>query len=179
MKRRTEQYTPKYTYSEWLHWEERGELIDGALVEKSQRLGPKHDKAVASFKAELASAIREADCNNCFVGEPIEYKITNHTVLRPDIYVVAGKINKTYLDFPPVIVAEVISKVTEERDRGLKFSLYEQQGIKYYLIADAMKKSIEVFELVDGKYELKNGNPFFFQLNDSCRIIVDLDLILK
>ena len=179
MKRSREKYTPRYTYSEWLHWEERGELIDGVPIEKSQRIGPRHDKAVASLKAELATAIREAECKNCSVGEPIEYKITNHTVLRPDVYVVAGNINKTYLDFPPVLIAEVISKVTEERDRGLKFDLYQQQGVKYYLIADAMKKSIDVYELTDGKYELKNESTTFFQLNATCKIIVDIDIILK
>jgi len=176
--RRQEKYTPHYTYHEWLHWEERGELIKGIPVAKSTRVGPKHENAVSEFKARFTSAITKTGWKDCHVPEPIDYKIANDTILRPDVFIVCAKINKTYLDFPPVLVVELISKVTEERDRGIKFQLYEQHRVKYYLIADAMKKGIEIFELVQGKFELKTYNTVFtFQLSNDCQLLVDFENI--
>jgi len=176
--RRAEKYTPRYTYSEWLHWEERGELIEGIPIEKSKRIGPKHEKAKAKLKEELALALTKAMCKGFTVGDPIDYKITNETILKPDIFIVAGKINKSYLDFPAVIIAEIVSKSTEERDRGIKYRFYEQQGVKYYLIIDAMKKVMGIYELVEGKYQLQPyQNDFQFQLNESCKMVPELDNI--
>jgi Putative restriction endonuclease len=45
-------------------------------------------------------------------------------------------------------------------------------GVKYYIIADCEKKSIEVFELIDNKY--KQINTTTFDLSPSCNIIVDV-----
>jgi len=174
--RRREKYTPQYSYHEWLHWEERGELIKGIPVAKSTRIGPKHENAVSEFKSRFTSAIIKAGCKDCHVAEPVDYKITNDTILRPDVFVVCAKIKKTYLDFPPVLVVEVVSKVTEERDRGIKFQLYEQHSVKYYIVADAMKRSIETFELIQGKYELQTYSTVFtFQLSNDCQLSVDFD----
>jgi Uma2 family endonuclease len=178
MRRKPEKYTPQYTYSEWLHWDERGELIKGFPIAKSTRIGPKHEKAVSAFKAELTSALVKAESKNCYVGEPIDYKIANDTILRPDVFIVCGKINKTYLDFPPVIVVEVISKATEERDRGVKLECYEKHGVKYYLVADAMKKNLDVYTIVDGKYEMLPPESIYkLQLNNNCELQVELDNI--
>ena len=179
MRKRTEKYTPTYTYSEWLHWEERGELIKGLPIEKSTRIGPKHEKAVGAIKALFAEGLSAAACKACYVGEPIDYKIANDTILRPDVFICCGKINKSYLDFPPVLVAEVVSKISEERDRGIKFVSYEKHGVKFYMIVDAMKKSIEIYKLVENKYELQNyeGN-LELELGNDCNISVTLESIL-
>ncbi|HEX8461212.1 MAG TPA: Uma2 family endonuclease [Segetibacter sp.] len=175
MRRRAEKYIPTYTYSEWLHWEERGELIEGAPIPKNTRIGPKHEKAVADFKTAFTTALAKVDIKNCNVGEPIDYKIANDIILRPDVFIVCGKINKTYLDFPPVIIVEVISKATEERDRGIKFESYEKHGVKYYLIADAMKKSVEIYLLADGKYQPETyKGDFEFDLGSNYKLSVQL-----
>jgi Uma2 family endonuclease len=175
MRRRTENYTPKYTYSEWLHWEERGELIQGLPVAKSTRIGPKHEKAVAAFKTALNTAFESANIKDCKVGEPIDYKISNDTILKPDVFVVCSKINKLYLDFPPVLVVEVISKATEERDRGVKFEAYEKHGVKYYIIADAMQKTIEIYQLVEGKFRLENfENNYELQIGNNSAVSLQL-----
>ena len=70
----------------------------------------------------------------------MDFKISDDTILQPDVLVVCGKINKNFLDFPPVLVVEILSKSTEERDRNVKYDFYEQEGVKYYLIVDVKKK---------------------------------------
>jgi len=67
--------------------------------------------------------------------------------LVPDILIVCGEIRKKYLDFPPILVVEILSPATALKDRHTKYELYQQQGVKYYLIADTDKKTIEIYEL--------------------------------
>lgn len=73
------------------------------------------------------------------------------------------------------MIAEILSKSTEERDRGIKYDYYEKEGVKYYLIADLKKKKLEIYELVDGKYLFQPyQNSFQFQLNEKCKITPEL-----
>lgn len=68
---------------------------------------------------------------------------------------------------------------TALRDRHTKFQLYEQQGVKYYLIADADKKTVEVFVLKNTKYEVENTVSYAFALKNTCLITPDLTNIFK
>lgn len=66
----------------------------------------------------------------------VDYIIADDTILQPDMLVVCREITKKYLDFAPGLVVEVLSPSTALKDRHTKYYLYEQQGIKYYLIVD-------------------------------------------
>lgn len=60
---------------------------------------------------------------------------------------------------------EVLSKSTAYNDRIVKKEIYEVQGVKYYLIADPKKEIVEIFELVDGKYQTLNRTTFELGIN--------------
>jgi Uma2 family endonuclease len=47
-----------------------------------------------------------------------------------------------------------ISPSTEERDRGYKFKLYAQQGVREYWIADPEAHVLEIYALKESGYEL-------------------------
>ena len=53
-----------------------------------------------------------------------------------------------------------------------KYNLYEMCGVKYYIIADPQKKSVEGFELRDNKY--KETNTTTFVLTRDCSIIINV-----
>jgi Uma2 family endonuclease len=74
------------------------------------------------------------------------------------------------LDFPPVLVVEVLSPSTASKDRGEKMELYQMQKVKYYLIADAHFKKIEIYELLNDTYQPISINPDFFEftLEENC-----------
>jgi Uma2 family endonuclease len=168
-------YIPHYTYEDWLHWEGRWELIDGVPIAMSPMPVPSHQQTAGDLFYRFKDAL-EAGCDNCAIYLPIDYKLSDDTIFQPDLLVVCGEINKPYLDFSPALIIEVLSKSTEERDRGIKYDYYEQQGVKYYLIVDWKKKTIEIYELINNKYQLqpyKSG--FEFQLNDGCKICPELD----
>jgi Uma2 family endonuclease len=166
-----ERYIPHYTYEDWLHWDGRWELIEGVPIAMSPMPIPEHQRVASELRTELTIALRKSKCEHCKAYDPLDYKISDDTIFEPDVLIVCGKINKTYLDFPPTLVVEILSKSTEERDRGIKYEHYEQEGVKYYLIVDIKKKSVEIYELVDGKYKLRpNNDNYTFKLEEACTI---------
>jgi len=175
-----EKYIPHYTYDDWIRWEGRWELIEGIPIAISPMPMPEHQRVATEIRGEFWLALKKKGCKDCQAYDPIDFKIAEDTILQPDVLIVCGKIHKTYLDFPPVLVVEIISKATEDRDRNVKYDYYEQQGIKYYLIVDWKKQSIELYELVNGQYQLKpSENGYEFQLNEECKIAPLLDNIWK
>jgi len=114
------------------------------------------------------------------VYNPIDYKISDHTILEPDILLVCDDIEKDYLDFAPVLLVEILSTSTLLKDRHAKFNIYQQQGVKYYLIADPEKDKLEIYELVDKVYRpatiIDENRPEFLP-EEGCSIQPDFSQI--
>ncbi len=64
------------------------------------------------------------------------------------------------------------------KDKNKKFQLYEQEGIKYYLLVDIDKKQINIYKLEDGKYMLQEAEEnFAFELDEDCKVVPQLKAI--
>lgn len=176
--RNVQKIIPHYTVEDWQHWEGVWELIDGHPIAMSPSPIPKHQRAAAEMRTELILALRKAKCKSCRAYDPLDYILADDTILVPDILVVCGRITKKFLDFPPVLVVEILSPSTALRDRSTKFQLYEQQGVRFYLLVDTENKKIETYRLIDGSYELQNeADDFLFELENDCRIRPDFSTI--
>lgn len=70
---------------------------------------------------------------------------------------------------------EMISPTSIKRDRVIKFELYREQGVRYYLLADYLKKTVEVYELIDNFYKQTKSNTF--ELDKTCEIEFDFEEI--
>lgn len=141
---------PHYTYEDYCRWEGQWELIDGIPYAMSPAPRPEHQAVTGNLHAEFRTAIKKAHCS-CKVYQPIDYKITEDTVLNPDVLLVCQPIKKAYLDFPPSLVVEILSPATALKDRHTKFDIYEQQQVPYYLLVDVDKKEVEVYMLNEHK----------------------------
>jgi Uma2 family endonuclease len=138
---------------------------------------PEHQRVAGELFFAFKTTLNRG-CKDCKVYLPLDYKIADDIVLQPDLLIVCGTIPKKYLNFPPKLVVEILSPSTMLKNRNTKFQMYETQGIKYYLIVDINKKVVEIFELVNGKYQLQPyQNNFAFNLEDDCLITPDLDNI--
>ena len=158
---------PYYTVEEWERWKDQWELIEGIPFAMSPSPVPKHQIISGNLFSILKDALK--DCKPCKVYLPIDYKIANDTILQPDILVVCGEIKNKYLDFTPALIAEILSPSTALKDRHYKYNIYEQQGISYYLIIDPENNILEIYALIDGKYQLQNtSGPFTFSFNSEC-----------
>ena len=61
----------------------------------------------------------------------------------------------------PDLIVEVLSRSTMKKDIGIKKEIYERNGVKEYWIINPWSKTIEVYHLVDCKFELDNIYQIF------------------
>jgi Uma2 family endonuclease len=170
-------YIPHYTYEDYCQWEGRWELIDGIPVAMSPVPRPAH-QIVGGVLFSIFREQLKKNCKSCIACPPIDWLVKDDTVLQPDFLVICGPpLDNAYLAFPPELVAEVLSPSTAIKDRNAKFKIYEEKGVKYYLILDVKLKKLEVYQLIEGKYQLVSENPpsFDFTFHNNCSITVSFD----
>jgi len=164
---------PHYTYHDYEQWEGQWELIEGIPYAMSPLPVPKHQKIAMALGAEFTLMLKS--CKQCTAYQPVDYRISDDTILQPDMLVVCEEITKKYLDFPPTLVVEILSPATALKDRHSKYSIYESQGIPYYLIIDPDTEQVEIYKMNGGVYSLeKNGKLFSYQFSlGSCSATID------
>jgi Uma2 family endonuclease len=172
-----EKYRPHYTYADYCLWEGRWELIEGMPYAMSPAHNSRHQLVATELGSKFSQALK--GCKKCKVYQPIDWKITEDTVVQPDLSVICKPFNTiTHLDFPPALVVEILSPSTAMKDRREKFELYEKQGVKYYLIVDPAFNKVEIFELISNSYQAVAVTPsaFDFLIEDCTAIISFVDL---
>jgi Uma2 family endonuclease len=167
-------FTPeRYAYKDYELWEGDWELINGYPVAMSPSPNRKHQGVTSDFIWRVKNAMEKNKSNcNCQVYSELDWIISNDTVVRPDVMIVCGKFETDFLTFPPTLILEIISQSSRMRDRNTKFTLYEMCGVKYYLVADTDKESIEIYQLINNKYEQIQAEQF--QLTEKCSVEIDL-----
>ncbi len=168
-----ERYRPHYTYEDYCQWEGKWELIEGMPYAMSPAPIPAHQGVSVMLSFEFVKALKK--CKNCRAFQPLDWKISEDTIVQPDLLIVCKKIEKKFLDFPPALVLEILSPSTASKDRGEKMELYQSQQVQYYLIIDPQFKKIEIYQFTDKAYELVSINPanFLFNFDDQCNVDVN------
>ena len=143
---------PYYTYDDYKNWEGNDwELIYGQAYCMSPAPMIKHQHISSKISWELQNIFK--DCTKCKTLLPIDWKISDDTVVQPDNSVICHEpTNEAYITKAPKIIFEILSKSTAKKDKGLKYNLYEQEGVKYYIIVNPEDEIAKVYELKDGRY---------------------------
>ena len=166
---------PNYTYDDYCLWEGSWEVIEGIPHAMSPSASPNHQRICSEVNVALANALSQQSCD-CNVYHPIDIKIAENTVVQPDVLILCQSPQKLFIDFPPILVVEVLSPSTREKDLHTKFELYQNFGVKYYLIVDPDVQHILAYELTGSVYgEMRN--PSTFNLTSDCEIAPDLGQI--
>ena len=164
-------YLPRYTVEDYLQWEGDWELIDGIAVSMAASPVSAHQRMAMRISAALFDALKNEECLDCEVLYELDWHMTSDTVVRPDIVIVCLAEIEEYISHPPALVVEILSPSTAEKDRTVKFDLYQSQGVKYFLIGDPDNGSVEVFQLSGGCYvNLPAATSYQFALTDNCQI---------
>ena len=163
---------PNYTYDDYCQWEGKWEVIEGIPYAMSPSASPTHQRITANLIFAFKLALRDVDCS-CEVYDPVDIKITENTIVQPDVLILCEPPTKLFIDFPPVLVVEVLSPSTREKDIHTKFKLYQDFGVKYYLIVDPEAKKILAYELIGSNYQ-EMPEHSIFRLTDECDIAPDL-----
>jgi len=172
------EHIPRYSISDYKHWEDAWELIYGYPYAMAPSPIVTHQSVSMNLSIELNNQLK--DCKKCQVLYEIDWEISNDTIVRPDNIVICyepdEKINKK-----PEMIFEITSPSTVKKDEGLKFELYEREGVKYYTIVYSDKNVAKSYILKDGRY-IKLGDysdeKAVFQL-DECEVEVDFSNIWR
>lgn len=169
------EHLPHYTYEDYCQWEGNWELIEGVPYAMSPLPTSKHQR----LSGELYVLLREQlqKCKTCEVSLPVDWKIDEATVVQPDLFVAYFDFkNVKYISKPPVVVVEILSPSTRDKDLFVKRPIYCSQGVKYYVIVDPDNDTYKVLQLAERDYKEAKTNhtgTFKFQLADDCAIEVD------
>lgn len=171
---------PHYTYDDYVQWEGRWELIQGIPYAMVPAPALKHQLIAGKINRQLGNLLE--NCEKCEVFLPVDWPITDDTVVQPDVLVVCGEyMGVIKLEKTPVLVFEILSPSTSKKDRYLKYRLYEYAGVKYYCIVDPETNSAEVYVLQKEKYtreETFKEGRIFFDLGP-CQIEFDFGKVFK
>lgn len=141
---------PHYTFEDYERWEGRWELIYGIPYAMSPQPNLKHQRVSGNIHSLLAEALH--DCGPCRAFLPVDWKIADDIIVQPDNLVVYADVSGQYLTVPPVLVVEILSPSTASKDRNLKYRLYEQEGVRHFVLVDAEAERADVFELRGGAF---------------------------
>jgi Uma2 family endonuclease len=140
-----------YTYDDYRNWEGNWELIGGIAYAMSPAPMIKHQDLASAINAQLYNQLDT--CSQCKVLGEVDYKISDDTVLRPDIALACGEMGEHYLTKAPEIIIEILSPSTTSRDEKYKFALYEQEKVTYYILIYPEDLRAKIYRLKDSHYD--------------------------
>ena len=137
------------------------ELIDGYLVRK---IRPFTIHAIVS--GNIGYIFHQL--MKCTTLEPIKnfgVHLTDKDVFIPDVSVAHGwsQIEEFSIRGAPALVVEILAPATVKLIRGYKMRVYEAAGVPEYWIVNHYDKSVEVYLLKGGRYELDNVYTLYSQ----------------
>lgn len=170
------EWLPQYSYKDYKQWEGHWELIYGLPHAMSPSPKRKHQLCERRFLRIVEDALgQNTNVCHCDVYHELDWIVDDNTVVRPDVMIVCGKFEDDFLRFPPTLILEIASDTTRLKDRNIKFNLYQNNGVKYYLIADVERESIDMFILKDNRYTEFNSDTF--TLTSACSIQLNIQKI--
>jgi len=159
----------RYSVEDYQEWsdDEKWEIIDGILYDMSPAPRIKHQNIVGNFFLNF----KTHPANPCYTGiAPTDVVLDAYSVVQPDVFIVCdgGKITENNIQGAPDLIVEVVSPGTEVKDRREKKRLYEQSGVKEYLIAFPEREYVERYVLEEGQY----GSPEIFNWDERLRLSI-------
>jgi len=133
------------------------EKINGVVYNMSPSGGFSHGlvngNIYHSFRKQLKDSL-------CVVSvENLDLYLSEDEYVNPDVMLICDRnqVKKDKYRGVPKFVAETLSPSTAFKDRTVKMKVYAKHGIDEYWIIDPKSRSVEVYCLEDGKYELVNS----------------------
>ena len=167
-------YAAYYTVAEWEHWQDQWELIAGVPYCMSPAPSFRHQRISVRLTTEMELGIRKKNCSGCKVVAPVDWQISEDTVVQPDVLIVCRPVTGIRILERPEVVVEILSPSTRQKDRTIKFDLYQEQKVPYYVLVNPDTEEVEIYILEqDTSYTLASFDSIFtFQLGE-CAIEID------
>ncbi|KQO01201.1 Uma2 family endonuclease [Paenibacillus sp. Leaf72] len=152
-----------HTYEDWLTWDGSWELIDGKVFNMSPAPTSLHQYIVGELYFALRTFFQNRNCYvfmapfDVFFSESGDFQSPDH-IVQPDLSVVCSKdqISKRGCNGAPALIIEVLSPSTALKDFNEKFNLYQKFGVQEYWIVDPGNRTVHVYALQDGSYQVRH-----------------------
>ena len=141
---------PHYTYEDYSRWEGSWELLDGIAYAMTPAPSVEHQRISQKIARLLDEALE--NCEDCLALLPVDWKVTDDTVVQPDNLVVCYQPSGAYITKAPALIFEILSATTRAKDEKAKFRLYESESVDYYCLVDPDEKTVKIFQLEEGRY---------------------------
>ncbi|MGB9670009.1 MAG: Uma2 family endonuclease [Halothiobacillaceae bacterium] len=76
---------------------------------------------------------------------PVDWRISEDTILQPDNLVICPPAEGAYLTRAPVLIFEVLCKSTALKDQNTKYEIYQHEGVKYYVLVAPEDRTAKIF----------------------------------
>ena len=173
-----EKYIPRYTVEDYKCWDGDWELIDGIVFAMTPSPSGKHQKISARISQLLLNELDKCEKSNVYIE--LDWIVNENTVVRPDISITCKEIEK-FMKSPPKVIFEIVSKTTVIRDEKIKYELYKEEKVKYYVLVYPELKKVRAFRLLKDKYDKffddEEGNLMLEVCN--CPMKIDVEKIFK
>ena len=169
-----------YTVAEWEKLPEypRHELIDGELTMQAQP-SIDHIEINVELGRQFSNYLLGKSCR-VFHDAAVYLRETDQTIFAPDLSVVCDpkKIKKNYVLGAPDLIIEILSRSTAPLDKKLKFTRYQQAGVREYWIVDPWHQFVDVYHWENGPTQPQNytrTDKIRVSVLDDC--VIDLSLV--
>lgn len=171
-------HIPRYTYSDYEKWKDDWELIDGYPYSMSPSATGIHQTVIGELLVQIKKGLNILPCRNQgFVYTKLDWIIDDQNVVRPDIAVVCGERVTDFIRTAPVLIIEILSESSAYCGNIIKKELYENHGVRFYLIVNPKTKTVAAFQLENHAYTSYEG--YTFTLSDTCSITFDFSAVWK
>lgn len=138
----------------------KDEKINGVIYNMSPSPGYQHGIINGNIYRIIGNGLKNSLC--LVFMENLDYRYhpeVNDDYLCPDIMLICDRKHLkggSYSGVPKFIV-ETLSPSTAKRDRAEKKDIYEKAGVEEYWIVTPQGKSVEIYYLEDGRYNLQQS----------------------
>ena len=153
-----------YSYADYLLWrfKERVELFRGKIFEMSPAPNRKNQEVAGNINRYFDLYFHNKNCKKYFA--PFDVRLINFTkstddntvftVVQPDLCVICdqSKLDKRGCIGSPDLVVEILSPGNSKKELGIKFNLYEENGVLEYWIVNPLEESVLIYSLINDKY---------------------------
>ncbi len=151
-----------YTYADYLTWQikERLELFKGKIFKMSPAPSRRHQHILGNIYSVLRNEVAKKTCNIYLAPFDVRLVKTKTkdekviTVVQPDICIICDekKLDDNGCIGAPDLVIEVLSPGNSIKEMGIKFDLYEENGVKEYWIVNPIEQTVFIYTLQKAKF---------------------------
>jgi Uma2 family endonuclease len=155
---------PRFTIPEYLAFERqsdiKSEYLDGEMIAMTGA-SRSHNRIALNVAISLDGQLKPRGCE-VFVSD-MRVQTGDGLLTYPDVTVVCGRpqFNDSELDtlLNPTLLVEVLSRSTENYDRGVKFTRYRTiPSLREYLLLEQDRFHVEHFLRQDGEWLLRESD---------------------